>query len=117
MQQPGNPFNSLGSISGLSGGIGGIGGVSPIPGFKTPMTVPSDDEVKSFSSTLAESMEHVNKSLDGAKEMTQSLLKGDVENLHEVTIAGAKSEVMMKLTTTVVGKLAQATTQLFQMQI
>ncbi len=115
--QQGNPFNSLSSISGLSGGVGGVGGITPLTGFQSPMAAPSEDEIKSFSSTLADSMEHVNQSLDGAKQMTESLLKGDVENLHEVTIAGAKSEVMMKLTTTIVGKLAQATTQLFQMQI
>ena len=44
-------------------------------------------------------------------------LAGRLDNLHEMTIAGAKSEVMMKLTTNITGKLAQATTQLFQMQI
>lgn len=49
--------------------------------------------------------------------MTKALLNGRLENLHEMTIAGQKSEIMMKLTTSITGKLAQATTQLFQMQI
>jgi flagellar hook-basal body complex protein FliE len=55
--------------------------------------------------------------MDVSKQMTDGLLSGRLENIHEMTIAGAKSEVMMKLTTQITGKLSQATTQLFQMQI
>ena len=49
--------------------------------------------------------------------MTGALMSGRLDNLHEMSIAGAKSEIMMKLTTNITSKLAQATTQLFQMQL
>ena len=62
-------------------------------------------------------MNTVNSTMNTSKEMTGALLTGRLDNLHEMSIAGAKSEVMMKLTTNITGKLAQATTQLFQMQI
>ena len=55
--------------------------------------------------------------MDGAVKATDALMNGKAESIHEVQIAGAKSEVMMKLTTTITSKLAQATTQLFQMQV
>ena len=59
----------------------------------------------------------VNESMNVSKEMTGALISGRLDNLHEMTVAGAKSGIMMKLTTNITSKLAQATTQLFQMQI
>jgi flagellar hook-basal body complex protein FliE len=99
--------------TGAPSSIGGIGSISsPL----APSNVTEEDG-KSFSSMLAGAMGEVNSSMNASKQMTDGLLTGRLENIHEMTIAGAKSEIMMKLTTQITGKLSQATTQLFQMQI
>jgi len=115
-------FNHITGISGLSSSsspLPGIGGLSSVG--SSPASVVGEAQegtgVKSFADTLAGALGGVNEAMDQSKKMTEGLMAGTVDNLHDVTIAGAKAEVMMKLTTTITSKLAQATTQLFQMQV
>lgn len=118
------PFQGIGSIGSslggpsapTGGGVSGIGGIGSISSPLSPSNVTEEDG-KSFGSTLADAIGTVNKAQDASRVLGDSLLTGRLENIHEMTIAGAKSEVMMKLTTQITGKLSQATTQLFQMQI
>lgn len=99
------------------GNIGSLGG-SALPMPTAPgLSKPSESEIRDFGEVLTGSLEKVNKTIDGAIKTTDGLLSGNMDNFHEMTIAGAKAEVMLKMTTTVVSKLAQATTQLFQMQL
>lgn len=119
MQQ--SPFQGIGSIGSsiatpATGGASSIGSIGSLSSPLAPSNV-SEEDGKNFSSMLAGAMGQVNQSMDVAGQMTNSLLNGKLENIHEMTIAGAKSEIMMKLTTQITGKLSQATTQLFQMQI
>ena len=118
-----NPFSPI------SSSISGIGGLNSTPSPSISRMAPSTSGggavgeteeaggIKSFSDTLAGALGGVNEAMDTSKKMTEGLMAGTVDNLHDVTIAGAKAEVMMKLTTTITSKLAQATTQLFQMQV
>jgi flagellar hook-basal body complex protein FliE len=117
-QSPFSGLSSIGSALGApaAGGTSSIGSIGSISSPLSPSNVTEEDG-KSFSSMLAGAMGQVNQSMDVSKQMTDGLLSGRLENIHEMTIAGAKSEVMMKLTTQITGKLSQATTQLFQMQI
>lgn len=113
----GSPFQGL---TGIGKSIGSKPSALPSIGSISTSLSPSnvtEEQGKTFGGMLANSMGTVNKSMDAAKNMTGALLTGRLDNLHEMTIAGAKSEVMMKLTTSITGKLAQATTQLFQMQL
>jgi flagellar hook-basal body complex protein FliE len=119
MQQ--SPFSGISAIGsaatgGSAGSIGSIGSIGSLSSPLSPSNVTEEDG-QSFGSLLAGAMGQVNQSMDVSKQMTDGLLSGRLENIHEMTIAGAKSEVMMKLTTQITGKLSQATTQLFQMQI
>ncbi len=108
-------IQGLTGISGSKsiGSIGSVGGAQTNPIANTP----SASEVKSFTGFLSEGLNEVNKSMDASSQMTKKLMSGEVQDLHAVTVAGAKSEVMMKLTTTITGKLAQSVSQLFQMQL
>lgn len=103
-------FAPVGKVGGLEGSA-----MPTLPGLNA--NKPSDDEVKSFGAVLKGSLDNVNRTIDGAIVSTDNLLTGDMDSLHEMTIAGAKAEVVLKMTTQVVSKLAQATTQLFQMQL
>ena len=115
----GSPFQGitgLGSVGGSKSAIPSLPNVGSISSPLSPSNV-AEEQGDSFGALLGGAMNQVNTSMTASKEMTGALLTGRLDNLHEMTIAGAKSEVMMKLTTNITGKLAQATTQLFQMQI
>ena len=98
--------------------IGGIGGIdTTIEGISGTKEAPSAENVRSFGQALTDAIGQVNESQDAAKKATDGLMTGNAESIHEVQIAGAKAEIMMKLTTQVTSTFAQATTQLFQMQV
>ncbi len=115
------PFSGIGAIgssmaSPTTAPASGIGSIGSLSSPLSPSKVTEEDG-NTFSSMLSGAMGQVNESMNVSKQMTDGLMSGRLENIHEMTIAGAKSEVMMKLTTQITGKLSQATTQLFQMQI
>ncbi len=116
MQSSGFSLPSLPTTSGIGGITSKISTLDVgSPGISE--AAPTAEQGRSFAQTLSDAMGAVTSAQDGAKKATEALMSGRAESLHEVQIAGAKSEIMMKLTTTVTSKLAQATTQLFQMQV
>jgi flagellar hook-basal body complex protein FliE len=116
----GSPFQGISGIGSAGGkkpaALPSLPGIGSISSPLSPSGVSKEDG-ESFSGLLANSMSQVNQTMKTTGEMTKALTSGRLDNLHEMTIAGAKSEIMMKLTTNITSKLAQATTQLFQMQI
>lgn len=114
-----SPFLGIKSLStGLSGSsaLPSLPSIGSVSSPLSPSQVSKEDG-ESFGALLGGALGQVNESMDVSKQMTQSLMTGRLDNLHEMSIAGTKSEIMMKLTTNITSKLAQATTQLFQMQI
>lgn len=116
----GSPFQGISSIgSAVTSGVSGTPSMPSIGSISSPLSPSSvsQEDGESFGNLLSSAMGNVTQSMDAAKQMTEALTTGRLDNLHEMSIAGAKSEIMMKLTTNITSKLAQATTQLFQMQI
>ena len=113
MQNSGFNIPGTSSIQGITSKISTLG----VSGPSSISEAPSAEQARGFQQMLSDAIGTVNEAQNGAKLATESLMTGNAESLHEVQIAGAKAEVMMKLTTTVTSKLAQATTQLFQMQV
>lgn len=111
MQSPFAPIQGL-------NGIGGVGSISPLTSPTTSLvSAPTAENAKSFGNMLGDALGKVNTTLDTAHQSTQGLLDGSMENIHEMSIAGAKAEVMLHLTTQIASKLSSATTTLFQMQL
>ena len=115
----GSPFQGIGGIGSATSGASGIPSMPSIGSISSPLSPSSvsEEDGQSFGNMLSGALGTVNESMNVSKEMTGALISGRLDNLHEMTIAGAKSGIMMKLTTNITSKLAQATTQLFQMQI
>ena len=113
-----SPFAPIQGLRG-TGTTGMMGSISPIisPGSPSSISAPSAEDSKSFSSLLGDALSGVNESMEASKATTNGLLDGSMENLHTMSIAGAKSEVMLHLTTQIASKLSSATTTLFQMQL
>lgn len=117
--------SSFASIQGISG----MGNRSPITSVANMTTksnigsvsslnaAPSAENAKSFSSMLGDALNNVNTTMQEAQATTDGLLSGDLNNLHEMSIASAKSEVMLHLTTQIASKLCTSATTLFQMQL
>ncbi|MFA5507306.1 MAG: flagellar hook-basal body complex protein FliE [Vulcanimicrobiota bacterium] len=116
----GSPFfQGIGGIGSATAGSSGIPSMPSIGSISSPLSPSSvsEEDGQTFGGLLANALGSVNESMDAAKSTTGALLSGRLDNLHEMTIASTKSGIMMKLTTNITSKLAQATTQLFQMQI
>jgi len=102
---------------------------APIDGsFKTDMNVirpPALLDVnkgvkeggESFQNVFLGFLNNANEAQWHAGDFTKSLTTGNMQNTHEMTIAGAKSEVMLHLVTQIASKLSSTATTLFQMQI
>lgn len=71
----------------------------------------------SFADILQEQFQKVNQLEKGADGLTQDLLLGKVENLHEVTIAAEQANLALQLTVQVRNKLVEAYQELARMQI
>ena len=101
-----SPINTVASVNSQSS----IGSVASL-------NAPTAENAKSFSNMLGDALNNVNTTMQEAQATTNGLLSGDLENLHEMSIAGAKSEVMLHLTTQIASKLCTSATTLFQMQL
>ena len=70
-----------------------------------------------FQGMFMTALNGVNGSLQTAGQMGENMMTGKLQNLHDMTIAGAKAEVMLHLTTQIASKMSTACTTLFQMQL
>ena len=114
-------IQGIGSLNQASqmGGIAPANSISNVAGTTglTSIAAPTESDAQSFSSMLGDALSSVNTTMNEAKECTDKLLDGSLNNLHEMSIAGAKSEVMLHLTTQIASKLCSSATTLFQMQL
>ena len=112
-----NPFNPISPIT------NNLGPLNPTPlsfNMEGPKTVSFDEEAgakPSFQNAFAQALEKVNDTMMTAGDYSQKLATGELQNVHEMSIAGAKAEVMLHLTTQIAARVSSACTTLFQMQI
>lgn len=75
------------------------------------------DENVSFSEVLKKQFEQVNQLQKEADSLTQALLMGDVEHLHQVTVAAEQAGLALQLTVQIRNKLVEAYQEISRMQI
>lgn len=114
MQAPFNPIQPIQSnILPISG--------SPLAStFGAPIEAPLGGEesaAPSFQNVFAKALGTVNDQMNVSGQMGDLLAAGKLENVHEMTLAGAKAGVMLKLTTQIAARISSAATTLFQMQL
>lgn len=105
----------------MSSPIGSISGInSSIPSISSDMTksVFAKPEVGGgFESVFSTCMNQVNTTMNASAKLGEQIITGDVGSLHQVSVAGMKSKILLQLTTQVAAKLSSATSTLFQMQM
>jgi flagellar hook-basal body complex protein FliE len=85
------------------------------PAFK--LEGPKEKSGENFPNLFQSFLQNANDAQNKAGDYTKALVTGQLTNTHEMTVAGAKSEVMLHLVTQITSKLSSAATTLLQMQI
>ena len=70
-----------------------------------------------FMSVLADAINQTNELQLVSDQYTQRLVTGEVDNLHDVIIAGQKADISLQLLTAVRGKILDAYQEIMRMQI
>ncbi|QQE76126.1 flagellar hook-basal body complex protein FliE [Brevibacillus composti] len=91
-----------------------IGGVQP---QIQPKTYSVDEVSKSFSSFLSDAMTQVNQAQLESADLTAKFAAGQIQDIHQVTIAGQKSSVMLQLTMQVRNKVIESYQEIMRMPL
>lgn len=75
------------------------------------------DGQTSFKETLFEALNKVNKLQAESSKATELLAKGQIENLHDVMIAGQKASIALSATIEVRNKVIEAYQEIMRMQV
>lgn len=78
---------------------------------------PVKTEGKDFSSFFKDALNEVNELQIISDEYKNLLVTGDVDNLHDVTIAAEKANVSLQLTLGIRNKVVEAYKEIMRMQI
>ena len=70
-----------------------------------------------FSSLLNDAIDKVNQLQIESDEYKKLLVTGDVDNLHDVTIAAEKANISLQLTLSIRNKVIEAYREIMRMQI
>ena len=88
------------------------------------LQIPLDKEVqkkhegeKRFSEIFNSALDNVNKLQLEKNEYRDLLITGEIDNLHDVTIAQEKASVAMQLTLSIRNKVVEAYREIMRMQI
>lgn len=70
-----------------------------------------------FSDILSNALDNVNKSQLESEEYRNLLITGEIDNLHDVTIAQEKANISLQLTLSIRNKMVEAYREIMRMQI
>jgi len=79
-------------------------------------TVTNDNNIH-FSSLLRDALNKINDLQLQSDEYKQLLATGDVDNLHDVTIAAEKASIALQLTLAIRNKVVEAYQEIMRMQV
>jgi len=74
------------------------------------------DNVK-FSDILSNALDNVNRLQLESEEYKNLLITGEIDNLHDVTIAQEKANISLQLTLSIRNKIVEAYREIMRMQI
>lgn len=78
---------------------------------------PKSVDNNKFSSLLGNALDKVNQLQLESDEYKKLLVTGDVDNLHDVTIAAEKANISLQLTLAIRNKVVEAYKEIMRMQI
>ena len=97
------------NVSGINSGLIKIN-QNPI------QNVGSSSIPNSFSGVLKGYLENVDSTVKQASDLTVKAAAGEIDNIHDVTIASQKAKVALELTVTIRDKAVEAYQEMMRMQ-
>jgi flagellar hook-basal body complex protein FliE len=97
------------NVSGINSGLIKIN-QNPI------QNVESGSTSNSFSGVLKGYLENVDTTVKQASDLTVKAAAGEIDNIHDVTIASQKAKVALELTVTIRDKAVEAYQEMMRMQ-
>ncbi|MGG3564718.1 flagellar hook-basal body complex protein FliE [Neobacillus sp. PS2-9] len=97
------------NVSGINSGLIKIN-QNPI------QNVESGSTSNSFSGVLKGYLENVDNTVKQASDLTVKAAAGEIDNIHDVTIASQKAKVALELTVTIRDKAVEAYQEMMRMQ-
>ncbi len=98
-----------------------ISGVSPnnlIKMNQNPLQkVEADKNTTSFANVIQGYLKNVDNSVKEASDLSVKLAAGQIDNIHDVTIASQKAKLALELTVTIRDKAVEAYQETMRMQI
>ena len=101
---------TIGAISGVMG-TGYLGAVAPAAGSTG---TPSTDAA--FGAALAGSIDSLQKAQSTSNDLAIKAVTGDLNDVHDYTVASSQAKVALELTAAVRNKAVEAFTEIMRMQ-
>ncbi|MBP2642414.1 MAG: Flagellar hook-basal body complex protein fliE [Firmicutes bacterium] len=90
--------------------------VNPLKTVESPSVSPASGE-KNFGEFLTQALNDVNKAQQDAKQASNNLATGKIQDISEVVIASEKATLALQLTMQVRNKVVDAYQEIMRMQV
>ncbi len=75
------------------------------------------NEASSFNEVLKSALDNVNQLQNDSENYTKLLALGQIDNVHDVTIASEKAKIALQMTLTIRNKVVDAYKEIMRMQV
>ncbi len=84
---------------------------------QSPVKTIKGENALSFGDLLKQSLNQVNELQLNSEDMKKKMILGEVENLHDVSVAGEKANIALQVTMSVRTKILEAYKDIIRLQI
>ena len=96
--------------------VAGVSGVTPTTYLDTTMTTSGSASGANFGSTLASAVDNLQQLQSTSNELAVKAVTGDLNDIHQATIAATRAQVTMEVVAAVRNKGIEAFNDIMRMQ-
>jgi flagellar hook-basal body complex protein FliE len=109
-------FPAIGAVSGVSG-TGYLAALDALGGATGPTATPAaSGSDAAFGAALAGSVDSLQKAQSTSNDLAIKAVTGDLDDVHDYTVASSQAKVALELTAAVRNKAVEAFTEIMRMQ-
>ncbi|MBT9154215.1 MAG: Flagellar hook-basal body complex protein FliE [Firmicutes bacterium] len=91
--------------------------ITPLAPLPPATKAPAADSSQSFSTQLSDALAQVNELQLKADELAKQLALGEIQDVHQVTVAMAQAQLSLQLAVQVRNKMVEAYQEIARMQV
>jgi flagellar hook-basal body complex protein FliE len=107
---------SIPAISAATTGVSPAGLLQGLGGVEQPSTAQSATSGTGFAASLGSSIDSLQQMQTTTKSLAVKAVTGDLDDVHDYTVAAAESKLALELTATLRNKAVEAFTEIMRMQ-